>query len=392
LLLFAAACLGHLVLLVGTHNWVYGLHLPRRLGDLMHLVHAGAFVGGVGLLWHWTGGDVLCLFRWEEPLAARLLLASYVTLCWGYAGVVLPIVTLRRWRRRPPAALVEQRSQVLDTVKQLGFLPIGLGREGFLTRLPGNQVFQVELNELTLELPRVPPAWDGLKILHISDLHLKGTPDRTFFRVVMDRCSAWEPDLVAVTGDIADSIHHQQWIIPVLGRLRWQCAALAILGNHDYWYDPTFIRRRLGRLRFEYLGNSWRQLTVRGEPMLAIGNEAPWSQPPPDLSDCPAGPFRLCLSHTPDNIRWARRHAIDLMLAGHVHGGQICLPIVGPVFMPSRYGRRYDCGLFQESPTLLHVSRGLSGEHPLRFNCRPQATLLTLRTPTSTTPSEFTER
>ena len=81
----------------------------------------------------------------------------------------------------------------------------------------------------------------------------------------------------------------------------------------------------------------------------------------------------------PDNIRWARRKGMDLMLSGHVHGGQIRFPVVGSMLVPSRYSRRYDCGVFAEGPTLLHVSRGLSGEHPLRFGSRPEVTRLTLR-------------
>jgi predicted MPP superfamily phosphohydrolase len=67
------------------------------------------------------------------------------------------------------------------------------------------------------------------------------------------------------------------------------------------------------------------------------------------------------------------------MLSGHNHGGQIRLPVVGSVFVPSLYSRRYDCGTFDEPPTLLQVSRGLSGLHPLRFNCRPEVTRIVLR-------------
>ena len=171
------------------------------------------------------------------------------------------------------------------------------------------------------------------------------------------------------------------WIIPTLGWLRWKIAAFAILGNHDYWYDPPFIRRRIERLKMKYLGNSWRQIEVRGEPLVVIGTEYPWSKPQPDLAACPAGTFRLCLSHTPDNLPWARRAGIDLMLSGHVHGGQIRFPVIGSVLVPSRYGRRYDCGTFHESPTVLHVSRGLGGEHPLRWGCRPEVTRLVLRVP-----------
>jgi predicted MPP superfamily phosphohydrolase len=70
---------------------------------------------------------------------------------------------------------------------------------------------------------------------------------------------------------------------------------------------------------------------------------------------------------------------MDLMLAGHVHGGQIRFPIVGSVLVPSRYSRKYDCGTFDEPPTLMHVSRGLAGQHPLRYNCRPEVNLLVLR-------------
>jgi predicted MPP superfamily phosphohydrolase len=70
---------------------------------------------------------------------------------------------------------------------------------------------------------------------------------------------------------------------------------------------------------------------------------------------------------------------VDLMLSGHVHGGQIRLPWVGSVLVPSRHGRRYDCGTFEEPPTVLHVSRGLSGQHPLRYGCMPEVTRLILR-------------
>jgi predicted MPP superfamily phosphohydrolase len=237
-------------------------------------------------------------------------------------------------------------------------------------------------------LPQLPPAWEGLSILHLSDLHFKGSPDRPFFQHVMDLCRDWEPDLVAVTGDLVDSSRHHRWIVPVLGRLRWRIGAFAILGNHDSWREPARIRRRLGRLGFRVLGNTWELTQVRGLPLAVIGHEGPWFQPEPDLRDCPTGVFRLLLSHTPDNIRWAQRHGVDLMLAGHNHGGQIRLPVVGSVFSPSRYGRRYDMGTFFEPPTLLHVTRGLGGQHPVRYNCRPEVAKLVLRRPSS--PGDLT--
>jgi hypothetical protein len=97
--------------------------------------------------------------------------------------------------------------------------------------------------------------------------------------------------------------------------------------------------------------------------------------------------FRVLLSHTPDHFAWARRQGVDVMLAGHNHGGQIVLPVIGPVFGPSRHGVRYAGGAFWEDPTLLYVSRGLSGRRPLRFNCPPELTRLILTPPVPESPS-----
>ena len=379
LLLFAAACLGHLVLMVGSHNWWYGLPMPRWMTDIFHLLH-GALVLAFPPLLVWAAGwDLSGLFDFGTVGGAAL--AAYVVACWGAAFVLLPLVTARRLLRPRPAAFGKEQSEVVDLFKQLRVGATGRGRKRLEALLPFNEVLQVEYVERTLHLPRLPAAWDGLTVLHLSDLHLCGTPDRAWFRVVMDRCAAWEPDVVAVTGDLADGQDYIHWIVPVLGRLRWKAAAFAILGNHDSWYAPEMVRRRLRRLGMHVLGNGWKQIAVRGEPLVALGQESPWFHPAPDLSACPAGPFRLCLSHTPDNIRWARRAGVDLMLSGHVHGGQIRMPVIGSILVPSRYGRRYDCGVFDEAPTVLHVSRGLGGDHAVRFLCRPEATRLILRRP-----------
>lgn len=372
-LLWAGASLGHLAIMIVCHNWSYGLALPRFTGSIIHLGYGLLIVAfPVALIW---------VFGWGvevEPYAFfPELMAYYSLLCIAVGFIALPVNTVVRLRRRDPS--LEKTGRVVDVAKHLGRRPLGDNRKRLLASLPGNEVFQVELVERTLLLRRLPRAWDGLTILHLSDLHFMGTPERDYFQFIMDRCASWQPDLVALTGDIADSSRHMRWIVPVLGRLRWNIAAIAILGNHDYWQDITYIRRRLRRLGMLVPHNTWHTIEVRGQPMVVIGHEGPWLKPAPDLSDCPLEPFRLCLSHTPDNIRWARRAGIDLMLSGHVHGGQVRFPLFGSVLVPSRYGRRYDCGVFDEAPTLLHVSRGLSGDYPLRYLCRPEVTLLTLR-------------
>jgi predicted MPP superfamily phosphohydrolase len=121
-------------------------------------------------------------------------------------------------------------------------------------------------------------------------------------------------------------------------------------------------------------------ISIRAQPLLVMGNEAPWLLPIPDLHpfeahDC----FRLALIHTPDQFEWAKQQGANLVLAGHCHGGQIRFPGFGSIFVPCKTGRRYDMGLFQEGETVLHVSRGLSGSFPVRYFCGPEVAWLTLR-------------
>ncbi len=378
--LFAAAAVGHAALMVASHNWWYGQALPRKAGDVIHAFHGLLVLVGPLLLWLLAGWDLTALFAWNsETPWWQFALAGYVALCWFVGSIVFPAITLWRLVRPRPRALIASKSTIFDVAKHLGHKPLGESKERVFGHLPFNQIYQVEFSEHTLRLPRVPPEWDGLTILHLTDIHLCGSPDKAFFRAVLDRCLDPVPDLVAVTGDLADTEKHARWIVPLLGRLRWNIAAFAILGNHDFWHDPAYIRRRLGRLKMNVLANTWKQIDVRGRPLVVVGNEYPWNTPQVDLTGCPAEPFRLCLSHTPDNIAWARRGNIDLMLSGHVHGGQIRFPLFGSMLVPSKYGRRYDCGAFDEKPTFLYVGRGLSGEHPLRYLCKPEVTRIVLR-------------
>jgi predicted MPP superfamily phosphohydrolase len=377
-ILFLTACAGHTALLVYSINWWYGQPLNHKLLRWIRHTHALLVLGFPLLLWWAFGLDMAGLWYPEFGPGWADVLRVYVVGCWAVSWGVLPAVTWGRLRHRP-AALARNDTRTVDVAQALGYRPAGRGKHAHLARLPGNELFRVDFAERVLALRRLPAAWEGLTVLHLTDFHFHGTPDREFYRHVLDVCRDWEPDLVALTGDFVDTFRHHRWIVPLLGRLRWRVAAFAVLGNHDWWYEPSRVRRRLRRLGVRVLDNRWEQIEVRGQPMVVVGNEGPWSRPGPDLADCPAGVFRLCLSHTPDNIRWARRHEIDLMLSGHNHGGQIRFPVMGSLLVPSRYSRRYDSGTFDEPPTVLHVCRGLSGQHPVRYRCRPEVVKLVLQ-------------
>jgi predicted MPP superfamily phosphohydrolase len=368
LLVGAVAWFGHAFLFTVLLNWCYAQSIRRRILRAIRAAIA-IFVFGFPLAYAlvvWIGKPNIVFF-------------VYLCVCILAAAVYLPVISILRALRKPPAAIVENSVQVLDVAAHLGQLPIGNGKQWRLACLPKNQIFQVECRELRVALPRLPDAWRGLSILHLSDIHLCGTPGRQFYQCVFDHVmSRGTPDIVALTGDVIDSAHHHRWIAPLVGRLNWKEAGLAVLGNHDAYYEPDGVRRRLKRLGFHVLGNSWQTVEIRGQPMIVIGNETPWFRPAPDLNGAPDDVFRLCLSHTPDNFAWTQHNRIDLVLAGHVHGGQIRLPGIGPLFVPSRYSRRYDRGQFAAGPTVMCISTGLSGREPLRYNCRPEITRIIL--------------
>jgi uncharacterized protein len=382
LIVLVGASLGHIALLSYSLNRWYGRPFPHEFLLFVRAIHGVLVLAGLAIfIWAFAVGELGPALSLQHQALWKMALGGYAILCCVLGLVIVPLLSLGRWLRGKPLVLESNHTRTVDISRELGYKPVGRGKYRTLVRLPGNQVFQVDFSEKTIVLPDIPTAWDGLAILHLSDFHFCGSLQKSFYQRVLDLCVGWKPDLVALTGDYVDSEHHHRWLLPVLGRLRWQIAAYAVLGNHDTWFDVAMIRRRIRRLGIRVLGNSWEAIDVRGHQLVVIGHEGPWIEPAPDLSECPPSSFRLCLSHTPDNLPWARRHHVNLVLAGHNHGGQIRFPFIGSVLVPSKYGREYDCGTFHEPPSVLHVSRGLGGKQPIRFLCRPEVTKIVLKRP-----------
>jgi predicted MPP superfamily phosphohydrolase len=161
---------------------------------------------------------------------------------------------------------------------------------------------------------------------------------------------------------------------PLQGRL----GSFAILGNHDMVHQPGEVLRHLEDAGYTTLEGRWATLTCEGGTLVLGGTSHPWG-PVPSLDDRPTGDVSILLSHVPDRFSWSARAGFDLMLAGHNHGGQIRLPLIGAVFMPSRYSRRFDRGYFRCGDLTLHVSQGISGLHPVRYGCVPEVSRIVLR-------------
>jgi hypothetical protein len=208
---------------------------------------------------------------------------------------------------------------------------------------------------------------------------LQGTPDQRFYEEVVREAEHLAPDLICFTGDLMDSMNCLDWLPGLLGGLKAPLGKFYILGNHDWLLDPPAIRRMMQDIGWRDVASHATTIPHHGLPLVIGGTERPWMGQHPDLEMAPDPAFRLLLSHTPDHFAWAQSQGVDLMLSGHNHGGQIVLPVIGPMYTPSFYGVRYSAGCWYEKGTLLYVSRGLSGGHPIRYNCLPEVTMLTLR-------------
>jgi predicted MPP superfamily phosphohydrolase len=330
----------------------------------------------------WHGSKIFAEGSWRQ---LSPIWQAYLCLCGlGTVGMVYSAVRYA-WRGLPKAQ-ISNHTHVRRVSDDLGYKPLGKGPYRLMARVPFNQIFEVEVSEKVYCLPRLPAQWDGLSILHLSDVHYIGTIGLPFFERLMAMAQETRPDIVVFTGDLLDDMRLLDWLPRTFGRLEAPLGRYFILGNHDWDLNPDLIRRRMTELGWQDLAGRTVRLDDAKPPLVLGGSECPWMGQHPDYASQPEDAFRILLSHTPDNLPWARRQRIDLMLSGHNHGGQVVLPLIGPVYSPSVYGCRYASGVFDVPPTLLYVSRGISGRHPLRWRCRPELTKLVLVTPQTQTP------
>jgi uncharacterized protein len=388
LLLALTALLGHAAICVGVLNRSHAVGVSRKLVKSLTVL---AFLlvpllPAVALWPRLSGRTTPAVLQVSSGGAGWWL--AYLIPCWFAAVVVVVRWVRRELFRFQPGLLQSNHTLKIDIAERLGQRPVHGMLWRALTRLPGNQDFIVHFHEKSLELPRLDPALDGLSILHLSDFHFTGRIGKEFFQELTRLAMESPPDLIALTGDFVDNADCIDWIPDALGALTARYGVYFILGNHDPRMGQVpRLRRALVDVGFVDLAGRWLKLDINGRSVVLAGNEMPWIPPAPDMRDCPAEiggvrPLRLLLAHTPDQLPWARRHDFDLMLAGHTHGGQIRLPWIGPIFCPSRHGLEYAAGVFHEPPTVLHVSRGVSGETPSRWFCPPEIARLVLRSAT----------
>lgn len=241
----------------------------------------------------------------------------------------------------------------------------------------------MRLRELQLAVDGLPPELDGVRIAHLSDFHL-GVPSRSGRAI--ERAFDWvaerRPDLVCITGDLVSRQPGEHRLDELLARLRED--PYVVLGNHDFAIsrDPfsqpvAMVSLSRGRL----LSDESVELELRGVRVELAGvDPRSWlAKRPSGLGNSDAA-FRLLLCHFPlvlDRVPEGRWH---LILAGHLHAGQIVLPYWGGKVLLAHPSAKYPNGVFRRGTTTMHVSPGLGTTFvPFRYFARPEATELVLR-------------
>jgi predicted MPP superfamily phosphohydrolase len=243
----------------------------------------------------------------------------------------------------------------------------------------------VRLAELEVPLEGLPPELDRLRIAHLSDFHL-GPPSRGVRAV--ERAVAWveqrQPDLTLVTGDLLTLARGEAKLRELVARLP-RC--YLILGNHDFAIsrDPAARRTALADLSpATLLSDEGETIELRGRRVYVAGSD-PRSRfsrrrPKPAQLAVDDADLGILLLHYPFLADDLPPGAFDLVLAGHMHDGQICVPYPGGKLRLAHIDARYTRGLYRLEGTTLHVSAGLGTTFvPFRFAARPEATELTLR-------------
>jgi predicted MPP superfamily phosphohydrolase len=279
--------------------------------------------------------------------------------------------------RKPPWKLARRLALALS------ILGLGLWAWAF-----GVEPGRLTVHEERLGLPGWPAPLSGMRVAVLADLHV-GSPfiDLRQLERIVQRTTAAHPDLVLIAGDLM--IHDvrggrrvpPEAIAPILGRLRAPLGVYAVLGNHDIWFDPRRVARSLEAAGIPVLDDVNLPLAFRGGHFRLAGISDLWAgrhDIAKALTGIPAGEPILALTHNPDLFPEVPAR-VSLTVAGHTHGGQVALPWLGRLVVPSRFGQRYAIGHVVEGGRHLYVSPGVGTSIlPVRFRVPPEITILRL--------------
>jgi predicted MPP superfamily phosphohydrolase len=237
--------------------------------------------------------------------------------------------------------------------------------------------------DLTFEqvvIPDLPVNFDGFRLLQISDLHLRQYS--TQGEELLDLVEELDPDLVCLTGDYTFSSLSLPNVESFFIGLAKRPAVVGIYGNSDYREGICEDARAIWAHYFPFLANSALCLERQGESLWIAGVDDPHlgrDSVYSAMSMVPEGAPTVLLAHSPEVILRPLDPRIRLLLCGHTHGGQICLPTGTALFHNMPLPRRFSSGRHELDGMTMYISRGVGSTRlPLRYGCLPEITLFTL--------------
>lgn len=244
------------------------------------------------------------------------------------------------------------------------------------------------MHEETIQLQNWPESFNNLKVAVVSDLHV-GSPfiDAHKLQLIVSKINQAQPDLIVLLGDyVIQNVWGGKFVEPEiiaenLKGLRARYGVYAVLGNHDWWYGDERVRAALEANGIRVLDDDVARIEQNGQAIWLAGLKDAWT----NRTDI-EGTLRkvtdespvIALTHNPDLFTRIPTRVV-LTLAGHTHGGQVNLPLVGRLRVPSMYGQRYAAGHIVENNHHLFVTTGIGTSIiPIRFRVPPEIVILTL--------------
>jgi predicted MPP superfamily phosphohydrolase len=304
----------------------------------------------------------------------------------GLIFLGLIFLLIREMRRSPlkfgQRSVWPQRVRVLLVVLMLLLMSLGIWS---VLIEPNRLVVRQE----TIEINTWPKELNGLRVALISDIHAGGPfIDEKKLQQIVATTNALNPDLIVLLGDyMSQNSWHAQEVAPEviaanLKQLRAPLGVFGVLGNHDWWYNGEKVRRAFDAASIRILEDEVVEVKRRQGSLWLVGLADMWTRPQhidETIAKVPSGSPIIALSHNPDIFPKLSK-AVSLLLAGHTHGGQVNLPLVGTPVTPSDYGQRYAAGHIFENDHHLFVTSGIGTSiMPVRFRVPPEIVILTLK-------------